>query len=271
MNNFKFLLLGTSLSFIPLTVNAQCVATQDCETLGYTETICNGGKGVKCPFGNKWACLPTETEICKKNGFTESCTGTGQSGSGKSCGGLYAECSCASSYQYSCTGTGYAGGAGSACGDKYIQCKCAAEYEWKDGSCQQKITNGIHGDFYYCNSEIVALKTPNMNFYISIENATSKYWDEADRRAQYYIPCIEEGKLPTLEQLRTIYDNKETLNNLLVHNGGEKILDAYYWSSTIRETTGNQHYLMNMLNGATISHTADMSIETDNFRSIFIP
>ena len=53
----KFLLIGTSLSFIPTLTYAQCVATQDCETLGYTETSCNGGKGVKCPFGNKWACI----------------------------------------------------------------------------------------------------------------------------------------------------------------------------------------------------------------------
>ncbi len=138
MTRFKILLIGTSLSIIPLTVNAQCLATQDCATLGYTETSCNGGKGVKCPFGNKWACLPTEVEICKKNGFTESCTGAGQSGSGKSCGGLYAECSCASSYQYACTGTGYAGGAGSACGGKYTQCSCASGYEWSGSSCKRR-------------------------------------------------------------------------------------------------------------------------------------
>ena len=41
----KFLLLGTSLSFLPTLTFAQCVATQDCVTLGYTETTCNGGKG----------------------------------------------------------------------------------------------------------------------------------------------------------------------------------------------------------------------------------
>ncbi len=69
MNNIKFLLLGTSLSFIPQTVNAQCVATQDCATLGYTQSSCDGGKGVKCPFGNTWACFPSEEDICKDNGL----------------------------------------------------------------------------------------------------------------------------------------------------------------------------------------------------------
>ena len=58
----RFLLLGMSLSLIPTITFGQCVATQDCETLGYTETSCNGGKGVKCPFGNKWACLTSEEE-----------------------------------------------------------------------------------------------------------------------------------------------------------------------------------------------------------------
>ena len=104
----KFLLLGTSLSFIPNLTFAQCVATQDCETLGYTETSCNGGKGVKCPFGNKWACLPTKESICKEEGFTLACNETGQTGDGDSCNGLYKQCSCDSSYQYTCSGTGLA-------------------------------------------------------------------------------------------------------------------------------------------------------------------
>ena len=75
---------------------AQCVTTQDCKALGYTEASCSGGKGVKCPFGNGWYCGSGEVtpEQCSKLGFS-----------------------------YSCSGTGYAGGAGSACGGKYAQCK----------------------------------------------------------------------------------------------------------------------------------------------------
>ena len=108
----KFLLLGTSLSFLPQLTFAQCVATQDCETLGYTETSCNGGKGVKCPFGNKWACIKSDSEceqqFCDKYGF-----------------------------QYTCSGTGYSGGSGLACSGKYTACTCASGYEWKDGSCTE--------------------------------------------------------------------------------------------------------------------------------------
>ncbi len=102
MTNTKlFLLIGTSLSFIPQTINAQCVATQDCATLGYTETSCSGGSGVKCPFGNKWACFKSDSEIknqlCTELGFTLTCTG-GQIGVGKACNGKYSECTCATGY-----------------------------------------------------------------------------------------------------------------------------------------------------------------------------
>ena len=98
MTNTKlFLLIGTSMSLIPTLTSAQCVATQDCATLGYTETSCSGGNGVKCPFGNKWACFKSEEEICQKYGFTLSCTG-GQIGVGKACNGKYSECTCTSGY-----------------------------------------------------------------------------------------------------------------------------------------------------------------------------
>ena len=238
MTKFQFLLLGTSLSFIPLTVNAQCVETTNCETLGYTETSCNGGKGVKCPFGNKWFCFETraeiEDEICTDLGFTESCTGAGQTGSGKSCGGLYAECSCETAYQYSCTGTGYAGGAGSACGGKYAQCSCASGYEWKDGKCQLKISNGAHGDLYYCNGKVVAVKASGMDFYVGMTDLGNMNWSTGIEKCSSYVFCgYEKGALPTKNQLLTMYKNKSTLESLLIANGGTKFsTDDDYCSST---------------------------------------
>ena len=101
MTRFKILLIGTSLSFIPTLSLAQCVATQDCATLGYTETSCNGGKGVKCPFGNKWACFNTDT--CEANGF-----------------------------KFSCVGSGFVSGIGDSCGNKYKKCTCSTDYLWDD-------------------------------------------------------------------------------------------------------------------------------------------
>ena len=81
--------------------SAQCVATQDCASLGYTEASCPNG-GIKCPFGNTWSCK-------REN--------------------------CGSSFKYACSGTGYAGGSGSACGGKYEQCSCTSGYTWNGTSC----------------------------------------------------------------------------------------------------------------------------------------
>ena len=138
---FQYLFIGTSMLFLPQLTFAQCVATQDCSALGYTETSCSGGKGVKCPFGNKWACIPTKDSICKEEGFTLACNGAGQIGSGDACGNLYKKCTCDSSYKYACSGTGYAGGSGTACGRKYKKCNCKSGYTWNGSACEVTCTN----------------------------------------------------------------------------------------------------------------------------------
>ena len=139
------LLTGTIL-FLPMTTMAQsinCTPSPDCASLGYTETSCPDGAGVKCPWGNTWFC--TEEK-------------------------------CDTSYQYTCSGTGYAGGSGEACGGKYKSCTCADGYEWKNGACQKEILkpewgkcNGSAkncniGDILYsdgtCSSQNISGKTP---------------------------------------------------------------------------------------------------------------
>ena len=250
MKNFKFLLLGTSLSCFPQLAYTQCVVTEDCAALGYTETSCPGN-GVKCPFGNGWFCGGDEASICAENGFNSAWTGTGYSGgSGQPCGGKYKTCNCAtnytwngsscalscsSSYKYTCTGTGYAGGAGTACGGKYTQCTCSNGYEWKDESCQKKITNGPDGNLYYCNGTVVGVKGPDMDFYISMKDLGQMNWKDANNACQNYNFCNNiNGSLPTEDQLYTMIltNNKHTLSRLLPTNGGVELIDGYYWSSS---------------------------------------
>ena len=130
MTNTKlFLLIGTSLSLIPNLTFAQCVATQDCATLGYTETSCSGGSGVKCPFGNYWACFKSDSEVCQQYGFTLSCTG-GQIGVGKACNGKYSECTCTSGYIWN--------DSSQTCEDPIITCTIGALY-YSDGTCSDKL------------------------------------------------------------------------------------------------------------------------------------
>ena len=125
----RFLLIGTSLSLIPQTINAQCVATQDCATLGYTETSCSGGSGVKCPFGNKWACFKSDSEVCQQYGFTLTCTSTNQIGVGKACNGKYSECTCAAGYTWN--------NSSQKC---EYDCVIGALY-YSDGTCSDKLEN----------------------------------------------------------------------------------------------------------------------------------
>ena len=108
----KIFLMSSVLFVAPFTfgemgeVSAQCVATQDCASLGYTEASCPNG-GIKCPFGNSWNC--------------------------KTCDPLY---------KYTCNGTGYTGGDGPACGGKYKSCKCAAGYIWNGAACSARAVLG---------------------------------------------------------------------------------------------------------------------------------
>ena len=262
----KFLLLGTSLSLIPTLTYAQCVATQDCEALGYTETSCNGGKGVKCPFGNKWACLTSEEEClnlaCDKLGFTYTCTGTGEKGVGNACNGKYQGCSCdspytwsgsactcPSTYQYTCSGTGYSGGSGSACGGKYTACTCTSGYEWKDGSCQKQVLNGVQGELYYCNGTVVGVRATGMDFYVAMKDLGQLTRGYASSRCENYVFCGSlKGTLPTKDQLLTIYNNKSRVTTLFSMNGGTNLKNDEYWSST-NNSYGDSNYVVDMSNG----------------------
>ncbi len=225
-----YLVLGTSLSFIPALAWGQCVTVQDCATLGYTESSCNGGKGVKCPFGNGWFCAEDESTVCAENGF-----------------------------EYSCTGTGYAGGAGSACGGKYVQCTCSSGYEWKNGNCQKKeVLNGADGDVYKCNGKVVGVKTSGMNFYVAMEDLGPMNWSRAYSSCKNYSFCGNlKGILPTEDQLLTMYNNKSSLNSLLSMNGGAKLIEGYYWSSTYYSS--GSHYIVIMSNGSVDNLWGDSS------------
>ena len=163
----RFLLIGTSLSLIPQTINAQCVATQDCATLGYTETSCSGGSGVKCPFGNKWACFKSESEICQQYGFTQTCTG-GQIGVGKPCNGKYSECTCPSDYIWN--------DSSQKCEDATANCVIGALY-YADGTCSNN---------YIFSKKLLGIviyeKSASQNGWVMTHNpiATAIAWGERD-------------------------------------------------------------------------------------------
>ena len=126
----KFILMTSAVVLFPLSSIAQttCTASPSCTTLGYTESSCPDGNGVKCPWGNKWFCGAS----CSQLGFT-----------------------------YSCSGTGYSGGKGPACNGKYQSCTCASGLTWSNGSCVEICAIGsiLFSDFT-CDNNVVSGKTP---------------------------------------------------------------------------------------------------------------
>ena len=73
------------------------------------------------------------------NGYSTSCSNGYSSSASKvcSCGASSGTCykCCASTYKYTCSGTGYSGGSGTACNSKYTSCTCATNYTWNGSAC----------------------------------------------------------------------------------------------------------------------------------------
>ena len=164
--NKKYLLSSVTASIAFLYANqgmAQCVSTQDCTALGYTETSCPNGNGVKCPFGNKWFCASTEItpEQCTELGFTQTCTGTNQTG-----------------------------GASQTCNGKYNYCSCADGYVWQNGACKQSApdySDCVIGALYYgdgtCSDKLESSKKL-LGIVIYEKSASQNGWVMAHKPIQ---------------------------------------------------------------------------------------
>lgn len=203
-----YLYLSTAIVGVMIVGNvwAQCVSTQDCTALGYTESSCPNG-GVKCPFGNKWFCGRSDEQCmelaCDELGF-----------------------------KYDCVGTNIAGGEGTECNGKYVACKCASGYGWQDSSCQEIVMNGPDGEVYRCNGSVFGVKTADMDFYVAMHDSGKNIEHEDVRNTVYNFCADTPGVMPTKEQLLTIYKNHERINELLSQYGGNTFDDEYYWSDT---------------------------------------
>ena len=73
-------------------------------------------------------------------------------------------------------------------------------------------------------------------------------WSSANSQCQSYAFCGNvKGTLPTVDQLKSIYQNKSRVNSLLSTNGGTKMTEDWYWSSTYYGNYG--YYVVSMSNG----------------------
>ena len=222
----KSLYLSTAIVGVMIGGNvwAQCVSTQDCATLGYTETSCPNG-GVKCPFGNKWYCNSITVQQCTDLGFKYECNGAYEVGGDVSCAG------------------------------KYSSCSCKEGYFWSGTSCQY-LPMGSVGNLFYCMGRVVGVKAPGMSFYVAMDDiGSTNWWDAVDMAADtnYCGYCSsKKATLPSYTQLVEIYNNKTNadgtgVNDLLKKYGGEQ-MSGTYWSSTAITGRLDQHSV-NMSNG----------------------
>ena len=193
--NFKFLLCGAAFCFVPQAAVAQCAVT-DCQQLGYTSLkSCDGG--LKCPFGEYWACP------------------------------------CDEAYKYTCAGSNEQPGTDK-CGEKYKSCTCASGYEWKDGTCEKIRPKCKIGWYYYsnntCNEDIIAgREIIGVVFYLNpdgiggqalaMQYAGRDYWSDED----VDIPglenkaCVEQpGYRPTLDCSKATNDVSSCANTKLI-------------------------------------------------------
>ena len=133
--------VGGVVGFSGSACAAACAVT-DCAALGYTDAYNSSGNCLKCPFGEAYSC---------EKGYI-----------------------CPEGYDYTCSGTGYAGGVGDACNGKYTECTCSEGYKLENGSCVENkaewgtcsgyAANCALGDILFsdgtCSANAVSGKTP---------------------------------------------------------------------------------------------------------------
>ena len=114
-----------------------CAAAPSCTPLS-NETGCSyGTESCSDGCGGTRTCCKSCSNTCSSGSLSSSCTSpkTASHVATTQCGNKCYSCVCPSTYQYSCTGTGYSGGSSTACDNKYTSCYCTSGYSWDGSSC----------------------------------------------------------------------------------------------------------------------------------------
>ena len=193
-------------------VSAQCVVTQDCATLGYTETSCQNG-GIKCPFGDKWACP-------NKNINNPDCTYGSY---------YYSDGTCSKSYT---TAKKVIGVVVTVIGNEkwVISLQNYSEENWalEDVAVLKNYAKDIYAatDFKSCENTDAMLALGE-DKYPSAKAARAYYPANAPQtKGKWCLPAA--GVLNMI----TIYQNE--IEAAIIQAGGDSILSArtYFWTST---------------------------------------
>ena len=219
----------------------QCTPTPDCKSLGYTETSCPDGNGVKCPWNTSLLyCGENGKKICADMGHPYPCTGANEIPSGKVCANKY-----------------------------YTTCTCASGYEWKNGKCE-KITCPVKscavGDVLYadkkcyiCPANALPDQVPIGVVFTSgkavglVDLSTRASWNSAKSAcSSYSIGGVSGWSWPSEDELLAMYNNINAIQTGLQSVvDGSKLAFTYYWSSSVYPYGSDTYYVVNPVSGAT--------------------
>ena len=227
----RMYVLLSILTLLPTLTHAEtCTPTPKCEDLGYNQSSCPDGGGVKCPWNTSLLyCGENGKKICTDMGYPYSCTGTNESPSGKACANKY-----------------------------YTICTCSSGYEWKNGKCEKATKTCAVGDVLYadkkCYPNPPSLSPIGVVFSSGKAVALSDLsgtmtWSNANlQSSSYSAGGITGWHLPTKDELLAVYNNKSAVSSGLTAAEGSQFTSNLYWSSVTPDYT-SRYYVVNPVSG----------------------
>lgn len=226
----KYLLIGTSLSLIPQYALAQCVET-NCQKLGY-DKLQKCDNGLKCPFGEYWACPEPKSTLGECTGYAKNCA-IGQI--------LNSDGTCTTDKVSSKTPIGVVVAIKDNCGYAMTANPIQKGIVWSSeyvntGAFQSNDWQQAMKDFNVMGNMTAIIQTASKHG----NNAASVY--PAAYAAINYAPSTvpaTKGKwvLPTAGILNSLYTNLSSVNRAISKLGGTRLIendfyDEHIWSSS---------------------------------------
>ena len=229
----KILLMSSALALLSGTVEAGCIQTPSCSSLGYSSTTaCEGG--LKCPWGNAWFCnvgggsSTPDYSNCKIGDI------------------LYSDMSCNSDVVASKTSIGVIFDVTNGLAvakDEFSNLPWSGDVKDVPGAPNYSSTTLAQGDWWGFNNTKAMYEFDSTGENYPLIVKALQYNTTGTEQGQWYIPAMGE--------LKTISDNKDVINAAMSKIGTTK-LSGNYWSST--EQNSSKGYLISI--GGNISSTS---------------
>ena len=211
--------------------SAQCVATTDCASLGYTETSCPNG-GIKCPFGSTWSC---KEEVKEEKAVLGQCTGYAKNCSIGQI--LNSDGTCSNDKVSGKTPIGvvvYISSGSDKCGYAMTASPIQRSIQWST----EFVNTGAFQSSNWSSAITDRDVGGNMTKIIQASGGDSSKYPAAYAALNYAPSAAPTSKgkwmLPTAGILNTLYTNLNAINNAISKVGGTQLTgdNEQIWSSS---------------------------------------